>query len=163
MFAEQLSATPKLSVVVLSKADRAILRARLQPMVPVCLEYRIELLLVRSSEVEADDLAAEFPSVRLVFGTPEDASARALRLRAFAEASGDIVIFTDDGDAGAYQRVAAMIETYGLAPADPQHDDRRVVGGAASAEDVAGPQQLAHASTFGPTLRESSSVGDSLK
>lgn len=162
MFAEQLAATPKLSVVVLSSADRAILRARLQPLVPLCLDYRIELLLVRTSEAEADDLAAEFPSVRLVVGSGGDAGIRALRLRGFAEASGDIVIFTDDGDPGAYQRLSALIGTYGLTPENAEQDDRKVVAGAA-AEELERPQHIARTPAFGPSLRESSSVGDLLK
>src|SRR5688572_374711 len=118
MFAEQLSATPRLTFVILSSSEPALPRARLRPLVPLAMQHGVELILVRANAAELDevDLVAELSSVRLL-QVDHDASEAELRRQAFAAAEGDIVVFCRATDGTARERLRRLIDTYGLTAA----------------------------------------------
>jgi hypothetical protein len=89
----RLADAPLVSVVVASRAERALLDACLGALVPQCNRCGAELVVARAGA--SAELQAAYPSV-LWIGAPQDTTLPALRAIGMAAAEGDVVALTED-------------------------------------------------------------------
>jgi glycosyltransferase involved in cell wall biosynthesis len=89
-------AIPHVSVVVASNRSRALLDDCLAALLPQCERARAELIVARDDDDEGlDAIAAAYPSVRLV-PVKRNATIPELRGAGMGQATGDIVMLTED-------------------------------------------------------------------
>lgn len=89
----RLGESPRLSVVVASCRERALLDECLASLLPQCAAHSAELIVARAGPV--GDLDAAYPTVMFV-DAPAGASVPALRAAGMAVAEGDVVAVTED-------------------------------------------------------------------
>lgn len=89
----RLADAPLISVVVASRAERALLDACLGALLPQCARLGAELVVARAGG--SADIEAAYPTAVWV-AAPADASLPALRAAGMAVADGDVVALTED-------------------------------------------------------------------
>lgn len=108
------SDTPTFSLVVTSRGDPETLRALLRGLLPLCAEHGVQTVVVRGGRVEdALALADEHPSAHFIHSPDEQAAPGALRAAGMAAASGDVVLFGEDGDAALRERLLHLLSSHG--------------------------------------------------
>lgn len=94
--APRRGSVPLVSVVVASNGDWRLLQRCLASLVEPCLRLRAEVVVARAGVgPEIDTLARMYPTVGFVEGEPA-ASIAQLRALGMREATGDIVVLTED-------------------------------------------------------------------
>jgi hypothetical protein len=94
-----MASSPSRSVVLASRADRALLDAALSSLVPACRELDVEVVVVRPEPAtELLALGRQYPAVRFVPADPGMTVPDLRRLGA-SQTSADIVTLTEEAGA----------------------------------------------------------------
>ena len=92
----RLAAEPTYSIVLASTQPRAVLEARLAPLLLECRALGVELVVVRSTTpTETRELAATYPYA-LIMPAPDNSNVRQLRAIGITAADGDVVTLIED-------------------------------------------------------------------
>ena len=103
---------PTFSVLITSLENRSRLETYLDHLLPKWSAIAAEVIVARAGDKkEIQELAASYPAVRFIEAPPQS-QASTLRMRAMAEADGDVVLFHSDEQAASDWVAPRMLEQH---------------------------------------------------